>query len=303
MTTRFAARNPAFDVTPAELITAIVTEHGVHRAPYAQSLAGAVVARVKALDPRGRLRDAAASADRHVGQGAAAGRRTPDHRLDRRQRSPSVAEVDEVHVVTNARKAPAFARWAEGRDDHRPRRRHDVERRPPRRDRRHAVRDRARRHRRRPARDRRRQPVRVRPRRVRRVLARRRATRSAIAVQRRRHARARAAATASSSSATTERVVDFVEKPEDPPSTLAATATYLFHRAHVPLVAPYLDDGNPPDQPGRLRRLAARARAGLRLARSTRAGRHRRPRAAARGGQPPPSPRAACPSATAYSPE
>ena len=29
VTRRFAARNPAFDVTPAELITAIVTEHGV----------------------------------------------------------------------------------------------------------------------------------------------------------------------------------------------------------------------------------------------------------------------------------
>jgi methylthioribose-1-phosphate isomerase len=29
ITTRFAARNPAFDVTPAELITAIVTENGV----------------------------------------------------------------------------------------------------------------------------------------------------------------------------------------------------------------------------------------------------------------------------------
>jgi methylthioribose-1-phosphate isomerase len=39
ITTRFAARNPAFDVTPSNLITAIVTEHGVHRAPYAQSLA------------------------------------------------------------------------------------------------------------------------------------------------------------------------------------------------------------------------------------------------------------------------
>jgi methylthioribose-1-phosphate isomerase len=32
LTTRFAARNPAFDVTPAELITAIVTEHGVRQA-------------------------------------------------------------------------------------------------------------------------------------------------------------------------------------------------------------------------------------------------------------------------------
>lgn len=44
ITTRFAARNPAFDVTPAELVTAIVTEAGVHRAPYAESLAGAVAA-------------------------------------------------------------------------------------------------------------------------------------------------------------------------------------------------------------------------------------------------------------------
>jgi methylthioribose-1-phosphate isomerase len=42
ITTRFAARNPAFDVTPADLIEAIVTEHGVHRAPYAQSLAAFV---------------------------------------------------------------------------------------------------------------------------------------------------------------------------------------------------------------------------------------------------------------------
>jgi methylthioribose-1-phosphate isomerase len=42
ITTRFAARNPAFDVTPANLITAIVTEHGVHRTPYAQSLAALV---------------------------------------------------------------------------------------------------------------------------------------------------------------------------------------------------------------------------------------------------------------------
>ena len=39
VTTRFAARNPAFDVTPAALITAIVTERGVHRPPYAQGLA------------------------------------------------------------------------------------------------------------------------------------------------------------------------------------------------------------------------------------------------------------------------
>jgi methylthioribose-1-phosphate isomerase len=35
---RFEARNPAFDVTPGALITAIVTEQGVHEAPYEESL-------------------------------------------------------------------------------------------------------------------------------------------------------------------------------------------------------------------------------------------------------------------------
>jgi methylthioribose-1-phosphate isomerase len=44
VTGRFAARNPAFDVTPAELIAAIVTEAGVHRSPYSSSLAGLVAA-------------------------------------------------------------------------------------------------------------------------------------------------------------------------------------------------------------------------------------------------------------------
>jgi methylthioribose-1-phosphate isomerase len=44
ITKRFVARNPAFDVTPAALIAAIVTEAGVHRAPYQRSLAGAVAA-------------------------------------------------------------------------------------------------------------------------------------------------------------------------------------------------------------------------------------------------------------------
>ncbi len=38
ISTRFHAHNPAFDVTPAELITAIVTEVGVHRPPYGASL-------------------------------------------------------------------------------------------------------------------------------------------------------------------------------------------------------------------------------------------------------------------------
>src|SRR5690242_8725541 len=38
LTTRFPARNPAFDVTPAAPVTAIVTEAGVHRPPYEESL-------------------------------------------------------------------------------------------------------------------------------------------------------------------------------------------------------------------------------------------------------------------------
>ena len=85
------------------------------------------------------------------------------------------------------------------------------------------------------------------------------------------------------------RVLDFVEKPEDPPSTLAATATYLYHRAHVPLVRTYLDDGNPARPARPARRLAVPARARLRLGVRRRLVRHRRPRAAARGGQPLPS--------------
>ena len=38
VSSRFTARNPAFDLTPAELVSAIVTEAGVHRPPYATSL-------------------------------------------------------------------------------------------------------------------------------------------------------------------------------------------------------------------------------------------------------------------------
>jgi len=43
ITSRFPARNPAFDITPAELVAAIVTEAGVHRPPYSSSLRGAPV--------------------------------------------------------------------------------------------------------------------------------------------------------------------------------------------------------------------------------------------------------------------
>jgi glucose-1-phosphate thymidylyltransferase len=47
------------------------------------------------------------------------------------------------------------------------------------------------------------------------------------------------------------RVTAFVEKPADPPSTLAAIAAYIYHREHVPLIRAYLDAGESHDQPGR----------------------------------------------------
>ena len=48
-----------------------------------------------------------------------------------------------------------------------------------------------------------------------------------------------------------DRVVAFEEKPEQPRSDLAATATYLYHHDHVALLARYLAEGNLPDPPGR----------------------------------------------------
>jgi glucose-1-phosphate thymidylyltransferase len=47
-----------------------------------------------------------------------------------------------------------------------------------------------------------------------------------------------------------DRVEYFIEKPDDPPSTLAATATYLYARPHVPLIRRYLEEGHAPDQAG-----------------------------------------------------
>ena len=97
-----------------------------------------------------------------------AGRPMIDWILDR---IAEVDDVDEIHVVTNARFAPDFERWSRGARA-RARRRHDLERGSPRRDRRHRLR-------RRPrgvggrgaARHRRRQPLRLQPRRLRRLLA------------------------------------------------------------------------------------------------------------------------------------
>ncbi len=47
------------------------------------------------------------------------------------------------------------------------------------------------------------------------------------------------------------RIHSFVEKPADPVSSLAATATYVFHREHVGLLRPYLEGEHGSDQPGR----------------------------------------------------
>jgi glucose-1-phosphate thymidylyltransferase len=58
-----------------------------------------------------------------------------------------------------------------------------------------------------------------------------------------------------------DRIVAFVEKPSDPPSTLASTVIYLVPPEHVRLVRTYLDEGQSPDNAGSfLGWLAARER-------------------------------------------
>lgn len=48
------------------------------------------------------------------------------------------------------------------------------------------------------------------------------------------------------------RVTFFEEKPRQARSTLMAIALYYYPRATLPLISTYLDEGNNPDQPGRL---------------------------------------------------
>jgi glucose-1-phosphate thymidylyltransferase len=48
------------------------------------------------------------------------------------------------------------------------------------------------------------------------------------------------------------RIRSFIEKPPEPTTTLAATATYLYHREHVPLIRTYVETEANVDQPGRL---------------------------------------------------
>ena len=48
------------------------------------------------------------------------------------------------------------------------------------------------------------------------------------------------------------RLIDFVEKPENPKTSLIGIALYFYPRAFVPKVAEYVEAGNNADQPGRL---------------------------------------------------
>ena len=48
------------------------------------------------------------------------------------------------------------------------------------------------------------------------------------------------------------RITSFEEKPQRPRSNLAGIALYSYPRETLPLVRRYVDEGNNPDQPGRL---------------------------------------------------
>ena len=253
ITARFTARNPAFDVTPAALIAAIVTESGVHRPPTR------LARRMKALILARRLRDAALSADGDVAKPLLplAGRPMLDYLLDRIREAD---EIDEVHLVTNHKFAGSFAEWARRRAT---------------------------------------SSCTTTARRARTTGSARSATSSSSSsgpacdddllviagdnlfdyslddyvalvarprrgqrsrALRRRRPRAREAVLDVDVDAD-DRLVASSRSREHADSTLVATAAYLYHREHVPLIRRYLDEGNPPDQPGRLRRLARPARA------------------------------------------
>ena len=50
----------------------------------------------------------------------------------------------------------------------------------------------------------------------------------------------------------TDRITFFEEKPAQPKSTLTGIALYYYPRSTLPLIRQYIDEGNNPDQPGRL---------------------------------------------------
>jgi len=48
------------------------------------------------------------------------------------------------------------------------------------------------------------------------------------------------------------RITAFEEKPKNPTNTLTGIALYFYPRSTLPLIGQYIDEGNNPDQPGRL---------------------------------------------------
>jgi len=50
----------------------------------------------------------------------------------------------------------------------------------------------------------------------------------------------------------TDRITFFEEKPAKPKSTLTGIALYYYPKSTLPLIRQYIDEGNNPDQPGRL---------------------------------------------------
>jgi glucose-1-phosphate thymidylyltransferase len=48
------------------------------------------------------------------------------------------------------------------------------------------------------------------------------------------------------------RITFFEEKPQNPKSTLTGIALYYYPKSVVPMIQQYIDEGNNPDQPGRL---------------------------------------------------
>lgn len=49
-----------------------------------------------------------------------------------------------------------------------------------------------------------------------------------------------------------QRITSFIEKPPNPATTLVGIALYFYPKASLPMIRQYVDEGNNPDQPGRL---------------------------------------------------
>ena len=109
---RTAVANPAFDVTPARLIAAIITEAGAHRPPYERSLAAAM--RAAGAGARRPARSRAHRLDAGGGGAGAgpaggAGRRPPRHPAAARLRGLRPAGARRVRRLPGRARVPAAA--------------------------------------------------------------------------------------------------------------------------------------------------------------------------------------------------